>query len=805
MRRSATPHPFPSLRMLLAIAALLGGPAVATTTDDMDQELSLADLMNLKVESVSKRAEPMMWAPSAIYVLTADDLRTHGVRRFQDAFRMVPGFFLAEKDWNNSYYNIRDQKTAKPTTVNILVDGIPQQDAVQGAVALRDLEIPFDLIDRIEFIRGPGGTVYGANSVTGIISIYTKKPTGSPAWGTRAGSSWPGNHDGDVWGSFALGKVKVLTWAGAGRYAGFDPEEKYLGDSLSVFVPSKTGKNVMGQTVTWNDTTYRVKNLYPDETYGTTDRWNAGLTAQWGEGLARWTARVRGNGSSSKTYRYRIGGYRTEAEATRLALLALRFNADSLLAIYGTKGVIAALPPSMIGAFSGMKAAMAAAPDEVMSEDIHATLLTANLRSDLSFSENHTAYLNAYGTYRDIRDVTYGRNHNTYEIEAQDVLRKDLGVADLQLEWITGANLRMVQFQLGEYAAGARERYLEPEAVEKLYAGFGQGKLSWKQTMDLIAGLKGEVWTLIGDDVQWSPSAKIAVHPSETWNLWGSVSRSVTVPGYTQTRAELPVYQLPPSWALPPSVKLANAGYWRTVVQSNPAPASYLAWEGGARGILTDWLSADVTGYYTGFEDRVGQSKEGPSVVASRANPGDSLVPLYYQNMDNGGFWGIEGLLKLRPVKSTTVELGYTWSQIEVYESKDPTRVGRSKANPEHQIKGRLESSLPLGIKAGTAATWFSSYKTELRGYDYVKQVTSDAVDPSGTARTTTRFEKVQPRVRWDLDAEIPLWRKNVSLQVWAHDVLAWSDHPLEEFGYVGLMKPQGVSADIGGALRAEF
>jgi len=137
-------------------------------------QLSLEDLMNTKVTSASKQAESLSGAPAAIYVLTGEDIRRGGFTTLPDALRMVPGLYVAQTNahlWEVSARGFSDLSNNK---MLVLVDGRSVYSQEVGTVYWDTLDIPLENIERVEIIRGPGGALWGANAVNGVINIVTK-------------------------------------------------------------------------------------------------------------------------------------------------------------------------------------------------------------------------------------------------------------------------------------------------------------------------------------------------------------------------------------------------------------------------------------------------------------------------------------------------------------------------------------------------------------------------------------------------------------------------------------------------------
>jgi iron complex outermembrane receptor protein len=155
--------------MALPVAAQM---RVASLPADLT-ELSLEDLLKLEVTSVSKHAEPMNRAAAAIYVLTGDEIARAGVRSIAEALRLVPGLQVARTNANTYKISARGFDSSGDK-LQVLVDGRSVYTPLTSAVFWDVLDSFLPDIDRIEVIRGPGATLWGANAVNGVINIITK-------------------------------------------------------------------------------------------------------------------------------------------------------------------------------------------------------------------------------------------------------------------------------------------------------------------------------------------------------------------------------------------------------------------------------------------------------------------------------------------------------------------------------------------------------------------------------------------------------------------------------------------------------
>jgi len=150
--------------------------------------------MNIQVTSVSKKEQTLSKSGAAIYVITSEDIRRSGATNIPDLLRMVPGVDVARIDANSWAIGIRGFSDLYSDKVLVLVDGRSVYKTTNSGVNWDEVDMPLEDVDRIEVIRGPGGTVWGANAMNGVINVITKKArdtqgglvttgTGSEAYG----------------------------------------------------------------------------------------------------------------------------------------------------------------------------------------------------------------------------------------------------------------------------------------------------------------------------------------------------------------------------------------------------------------------------------------------------------------------------------------------------------------------------------------------------------------------------------------------------------------------------------------------
>src|SRR5579883_614647 len=130
--------------------------------------------MNIEVTSVSKKEQKLSQTPAAIYVITQADIERSGATHIPDLLRMVPGVDVAQVDANRWAISIRGFNDIYSNKVLVMIDGRTVYNPVFSGVYWDETDVPLNDIQRIEVIRGPGGTIWGANAVNGVINVITK-------------------------------------------------------------------------------------------------------------------------------------------------------------------------------------------------------------------------------------------------------------------------------------------------------------------------------------------------------------------------------------------------------------------------------------------------------------------------------------------------------------------------------------------------------------------------------------------------------------------------------------------------------
>ena len=157
----------------IAMTLAAGLAASQAHADDLTK-LSLEELLSIEVTSVAKRPQLADEAAAALFVITQEDIRKTGAKTIPELLRVVPGLEVASIDANNTAVSARGFNWRFSNKLLVLVDGRAVYQSLWSGVLWDQQLTPVEDIERIEVVRGPGATLYGANAVNGVINIVTK-------------------------------------------------------------------------------------------------------------------------------------------------------------------------------------------------------------------------------------------------------------------------------------------------------------------------------------------------------------------------------------------------------------------------------------------------------------------------------------------------------------------------------------------------------------------------------------------------------------------------------------------------------
>jgi iron complex outermembrane recepter protein len=128
------------------------------------------------VVTATRRAQPLTQAPSAITVITAEEIRQSGATTLPELLRSVPGLDFFRLSADNVRIAARGLNREFPARTQVLLDGLSVEEDVRGFVTWHNLFVPLEEIERIEIVRSPATALYGDRAFAGVVHIITKSP-----------------------------------------------------------------------------------------------------------------------------------------------------------------------------------------------------------------------------------------------------------------------------------------------------------------------------------------------------------------------------------------------------------------------------------------------------------------------------------------------------------------------------------------------------------------------------------------------------------------------------------------------------
>ncbi len=208
--------------------ASAGAQVDPPTAGDL-KRLSIDDLMNLDVTSVAKEPQRLLQAAAAIQVITADDIRRSGASSIPEALRLADNLQVAQINAHDWAISARGFNANLANKLLVLVDGRAVYTPLYGGVLWNVQDCLLADIERIEVISGPGGTLWGANAVNGVINIITKAAQDTQGlYALAAGGNQLQEQAGIRFGTTLAPGVYLRAY---GKYTGLDREVTTAGTS----------------------------------------------------------------------------------------------------------------------------------------------------------------------------------------------------------------------------------------------------------------------------------------------------------------------------------------------------------------------------------------------------------------------------------------------------------------------------------------------------------------------------------------------------------------------------------------------
>lgn len=213
------------------ISLILLGTVCSALAQEPDSvsiyDLSIDELMSLKVQSATRKVEPISNIPASIVVITRQDIQSQGWGTLEEVLSHIPGMYqINDYLWfGTDSYGVRGFfSSGSFSTMTVMVNGVSQKEDWYNSFPLSKINVPVEAIDRVEVIRGPMSVVYGSNAFLGAINIITNQDVKSSQGVAGIGSN--GNYK--TFGRIAGEREKVRYTFNAGMFGSRGVEQPYL-------------------------------------------------------------------------------------------------------------------------------------------------------------------------------------------------------------------------------------------------------------------------------------------------------------------------------------------------------------------------------------------------------------------------------------------------------------------------------------------------------------------------------------------------------------------------------------------------
>lgn len=679
--------------------SMLMSPNLYGQEDDSMFEMSLEDLMNIEITSVSKKAERLQDVSSSIYVVTSKDIEHSGATTLHEVLRLVPGYWGVQDEYSNAESNIRYSQVTNGLTGTVLylLDGTPIQDLMASSFSFRNFDIPLDEIDRIEVIRGSGGTIYGANSATGVVNIFTKNPDQYDGINARAEAASAGYVSTSVRAGGAIsedfsvsGYAKMRLFDGFGSLAGTD----------------QNGNQV-------------VANSRFTEDYDKIDMYSFGLKAKY---------KLNENGSLSMNTHFNT-------------LKTIDYSA-----YYGDDFAFSDNDILIKKDVSANRLVGNLRYDHNFSDD-HSIFVRASTNMENDYQKLAGGYEISNATYDfeiqdnlslgDFNDLSVGINYRINKFDVHDInSTSNVNYRDPQSsESLKGAFIQdkiklaggKVNFLLGikaeNYSLVNDEYYLSPMAkisyipTENLtfWGGFTQsfstpGFNNTNIDLFLFQTPSDAAWTQAATqgvyqnayDAAIDGGADAATAEAQAQAYIASPEGIDTINTTAQSQKDSN-----------PNIAVKNG--------SNTVPSRFRTWEAGFRANIDNQLTFESNFYYTSIKDGIGVSTAAAGKIEESATqPGRMAFYYLYGNYVQGTTLGTESTVKIIPVSGVTFEMthSYVKSTWEEQENPDFATTGKdltpnvSKV-PSHVFRFKGDFDLPRQINLSASMIYGTSFNSQ--------------------------------------------------------------------------------------------
>jgi outer membrane receptor for ferrienterochelin and colicin len=225
----------PTIPVALLTLGILTGACTSTyaQNDKNFEKLSLEDLLNVKITTVSKTTQKAAEAPATVIVISAKQIKTRGYRNLAQVLNDLTDVKVDDKSDPATFNTFTIRGIARQDRFVILMDGVKISSPTNEAIPLLE-NFPIYLAKQVEVVFGPGSALYGADAMSGVINIITEKSTGNEQLHVTTMEGTQGYTNQHVYFQKTLPKGMNLTAAGQYNYDRQPDFSKVYADEFSM-------------------------------------------------------------------------------------------------------------------------------------------------------------------------------------------------------------------------------------------------------------------------------------------------------------------------------------------------------------------------------------------------------------------------------------------------------------------------------------------------------------------------------------------------------------------------------------------
>ncbi|WP_282037840.1 TonB-dependent receptor plug domain-containing protein [Saccharicrinis aurantiacus] len=655
-------------------------------------DLTLEQLMNMEVSVASKKSESIKGLPSSVYVISATDIERSPATNLTELLREVPGYWGVQNEYMNTSAFMRNDYSG---SVLVLLDGTPMNDLMYSSFNYDNFELPLSQIERIEIIKGSGGTVYGANSATGVISIVTKNADNLTPISATAKMASPSYAEGSVNGGKQFGgRTKIAYYGNYKHFGGYD--QAYSGFEGSKYT----------------------------EDDNTTKTYSAGFNLAY-----------KANEKLNLSAAFHYSGYQSNHYYSYSPIESSVIDVD----------------PST-GEFQ------LSSEDVAFFGERNNSHLIGNIRADYEFSDYHSLFVRVSTDRQNVDQPSAGgftTNNGIIDVEVQDNFKLAFNNFSVGVNYRSvnyDINNITHEHSIAYTDKENTETLTSFFAQDKMTFWDDQFSLYIGAKFENFSLLNSKYYFSPMAKIVYMPNNKFTAWGgySLSYTTPGYNQTNIELNMFRAEMNDLLFYQYLQENKI--EITEENIEYYQAVLESTDLgvaaipsshtdPSSFRTAELGVRWQILDNLHFETNAYYTWIKNGLINSPVGFGLTQSNNYDDLYIMPFYYGNYMKGNNWGAESIIKYQANSKLLFELSHSLYIDELYyQNNDDFEIDDFKDDriddneyptvPENVFRAKAYIDLPYDFKVTLTGLYATAYRNRFGGIESPYQEDMERFEP---------------------------------------------------------------------------